>query len=61
MDFSLLLVFLASILSLNDIFLPLKVWHFRRLVLEALNHDLFEELEFIERIAEDNSKNYQLW
>ncbi|KAG7561430.1 Protein prenyltransferase alpha subunit [Arabidopsis thaliana x Arabidopsis arenosa] len=37
------------------------VWHFRRLVLEALNHDLFEELEFIERIAEDNSKNYQLW
>ncbi|CAN8231981.1 unnamed protein product [Cochlearia groenlandica] len=32
-----------------------------RLVLEALNHDLYEELEFVESVAEDNSKNYQLW
>ncbi|CAF2150991.1 hypothetical protein HID58_001965 [Brassica napus] len=37
------------------------VWHFRRLVLEELDHDLYEELKFIESIAEDNSKNYQLW
>ncbi|KAG2263805.1 hypothetical protein Bca52824_070884 [Brassica carinata] len=36
------------------------VWHFRRQVLEELNHDLYEELEFIERVAESNSKNYQL-
>ncbi|WZY89582.1 hypothetical protein YC2023_046317 [Brassica napus] len=36
------------------------VWHFRRLVLEELDHDLYEELKFIESIAEDNSKNYQL-
>ncbi|WZY76124.1 hypothetical protein YC2023_022508 [Brassica napus] len=37
------------------------VWHFRRLVLEELDHDLYEELKFIESIAEDNSKNYKLW
>ncbi|XP_010525976.1 PREDICTED: protein farnesyltransferase/geranylgeranyltransferase type-1 subunit alpha [Tarenaya hassleriana] len=37
------------------------VWHFRRLILEALNQDLYEELSFIESIAESNSKNYQLW
>ncbi|XP_048593886.1 protein farnesyltransferase/geranylgeranyltransferase type-1 subunit alpha-like isoform X1 [Brassica napus] len=36
------------------------VWHFRRLVLEELDHDLYEELKFIESIAEDNSKNYKL-
>ncbi|KAG2239153.1 hypothetical protein Bca4012_023922 [Brassica carinata] len=37
------------------------VWYFRRLVLEELDHDLYEELKFIEGIAEENSKNYQLW
>ncbi|WCJ41380.1 Protein farnesyltransferase/geranylgeranyltransferase type-1 subunit alpha [Euphorbia peplus] len=37
------------------------VWHFRRLVLEALNVDLIEEVDFVERIAKDNSKNYQIW
>ncbi|KAL1171869.1 hypothetical protein V6Z11_A05G311700 [Gossypium hirsutum] len=37
------------------------VWHFRRLVLEALNADLDEELDFLQRIANSNSKNYQLW
>nr|GFB05854.1 protein farnesyltransferase/ geranylgeranyltransferase type-1 subunit alpha [Tanacetum cinerariifolium] len=37
------------------------VWQFRRLILEALNADLYEELEFIERLASKNSKNYQLW
>lgn len=37
------------------------VWHFRRLVLEALSHDLWEELEFIAKIAEPNYKNYQIW
>ncbi|MBA0808828.1 hypothetical protein Gohar_024537, partial [Gossypium harknessii] len=36
------------------------VWHFRRLVLEALNADLDEELDFLQRIANSNSKNYQL-
>lgn len=52
----------GSALVLNNLFSSsLKVWHFRRLVLEALNHDLYEELKFIERIAQDNSKNYQLW
>nr|DAD25213.1 TPA_asm: hypothetical protein HUJ06_026677 [Nelumbo nucifera] len=37
------------------------VWHFRRLILETLNADLHNELDFIERIAKSNSKNYQIW
>ncbi|XP_010912112.1 protein farnesyltransferase/geranylgeranyltransferase type-1 subunit alpha [Elaeis guineensis] len=37
------------------------VWHFRRLVLEALNVDLHEERDFINQIAIRNSKNYQIW
>ncbi|XP_008810767.2 protein farnesyltransferase/geranylgeranyltransferase type-1 subunit alpha [Phoenix dactylifera] len=37
------------------------VWHFRRLVLEALNVDLHEERDFIDEIAVHNSKNYQIW
>ncbi|GKU87531.1 hypothetical protein SLEP1_g1923 [Rubroshorea leprosula] len=37
------------------------VWHFRRLILAALNEDLHKELDFVEQIASVNSKNYQLW
>ncbi|CAA0811312.1 Protein farnesyltransferase/geranylgeranyltransferase type-1 subunit alpha [Striga hermonthica] len=37
------------------------VWQFRRLILEACNTDLHEELHFVEGIARDNSKNYQVW
>ncbi|XWS08165.1 hypothetical protein CRYUN_Cryun41cG0057000 [Craigia yunnanensis] len=37
------------------------VWHFRRLVLQALNTSLHEELDFLQQIANSNSKNYQLW
>lgn len=37
------------------------VWHFRRVVLEALNADLHEELDFVENVAKENSKNYQIW
>ncbi|THG07340.1 hypothetical protein TEA_025845 [Camellia sinensis var. sinensis] len=40
---------------------PDGVWQFRRLILEALNADLHDELDFIELIANDNSKNYQIW
>ncbi|KAG8476129.1 hypothetical protein CXB51_032949 [Gossypium anomalum] len=32
-----------------------------RLVLEALNVDLDKELDFLQRIANSNFKNYQLW
>lgn len=39
----------------------LQVWQFRRLILEALNVDLNDELDFVERIASSNSKNYQIW
>lgn len=37
------------------------VWHFRRLILEALNCSLHDELDYIERFAKSNSKNYQIW
>ncbi|KAL5201846.1 hypothetical protein ABZP36_036200 [Zizania latifolia] len=37
------------------------VWHFRRLVLEALDADLQEEMNFVDQIAESNPKNYQIW
>ncbi|KAL6503818.1 hypothetical protein OROGR_025741 [Orobanche gracilis] len=37
------------------------IWQFRRLILEALNHDLHEELDFVEQMTRDNSKNYQIF
>ncbi|KAK6934875.1 Protein prenyltransferase, alpha subunit [Dillenia turbinata] len=37
------------------------IWHFRRLILESLNADLHDELDFVEQIAISNSKNYQTW
>lgn len=37
------------------------VWHFRRLVLQDLCCDLWEELRFIGKIAASNYKNYQIW
>ncbi|KAG7995118.1 hypothetical protein I3843_01G091400 [Carya illinoinensis] len=37
------------------------VWHFRRSILEALDADLNDELDYIENIARSNSKNYQIW
>lgn len=37
------------------------VWHFRRLVLEALNVDLCNERDFVDHVAASNSKNYQIW
>ncbi|GAB2265639.1 hypothetical protein Dimus_000678 [Dionaea muscipula] len=37
------------------------VWHFRRLILEALDADLWSELDFVGNIASSNSKNYQIW
>ncbi|KAK4406638.1 protein farnesyltransferase/geranylgeranyltransferase type-1 subunit alpha, partial [Sesamum angolense] len=38
-----------------------EVWQFRRLILDALNVDLHEELHFVDQITKDNSKNYQIW
>ncbi|KAL6970769.1 galactose-6-sulfurylase [Sarracenia purpurea var. burkii] len=37
------------------------VWQFRRLILEALNADLHNEMNFVEVVAGHNSKNYQIW
>ncbi|KAM3276711.1 hypothetical protein ACQJBY_044856 [Aegilops geniculata] len=37
------------------------VWHFRRVVLEALDADLLLEMHFVDQIAESNPKNYQVW
>lgn len=38
-----------------------QVWQFRRLVLETLNTNLEEELEYLDGVAEGNPKNYQIW
>lgn len=38
-----------------------QVWHFRRLVLESLNADLYKELDYVDNVAKKNSKNYQIW
>ncbi|PKA55796.1 Protein farnesyltransferase/geranylgeranyltransferase type-1 subunit alpha [Apostasia shenzhenica] len=37
------------------------VWHFRRLVLEALKIDLHDEIKYVNCAAASNSKNYQIW
>ncbi|XP_044396659.1 protein farnesyltransferase/geranylgeranyltransferase type-1 subunit alpha [Triticum aestivum] len=37
------------------------VWHFRRVVLEALDADLLLEMHFVDQIAESNPKNYHVW
>ncbi|KAF6161259.1 hypothetical protein GIB67_009146 [Kingdonia uniflora] len=37
------------------------VWHFRRLILEALGVDLHNELAFVDNLAKSNAKNYQIW
>ncbi|KAG1144908.1 hypothetical protein G6F37_008233 [Rhizopus arrhizus] len=37
------------------------VWNYRQNVLFALNKDLNEELDYIDSIAADQAKNYQVW
>ncbi|KAF6162178.1 hypothetical protein GIB67_008307, partial [Kingdonia uniflora] len=37
------------------------VWHFRRLILEALGVDLRDELAFVDNLAKSKAKNYQIW
>jgi len=36
-------------------------WHFRRLLVFALNRDLREELQYVHSMALENPKNYQIW
>uniref|UniRef100_K3WEF8 Protein farnesyltransferase/geranylgeranyltransferase type-1 subunit alpha n=1 Tax=Globisporangium ultimum (strain ATCC 200006 / CBS 805.95 / DAOM BR144) TaxID=431595 RepID=K3WEF8_GLOUD len=36
-------------------------WHFRRKVLEALSANLYDELQYTERMAIAHPKNYQIW
>lgn len=59
-----LIHFLSLVLVRNDAKFYLlydQVWQFRRVVLEALNANLEEELEYLDGIAEGNPKNYQIW
>lgn len=37
------------------------VWQYRRDILKALNCNLYDELDYIEGVIEDNPKNYQVW
>ncbi|TMW63598.1 hypothetical protein Poli38472_002539 [Pythium oligandrum] len=36
-------------------------WHYRRKVLDALNANLYEELDYTEAMAIEHPKNYQIW
>lgn len=37
------------------------VWYYRRLLLQSLNKDLKQELNFISDVIQSNPKNYQVW
>lgn len=38
-----------------------SVWYFRRRILRKLSHHLENELIFVEKMIEDEPKNYQVW
>ncbi|KAI9207929.1 uncharacterized protein BJ171DRAFT_636392 [Polychytrium aggregatum] len=58
--------FSPRVLDLTDAILQdnpahYTVWKYRQDTLMAINHDLEEELKYIDQMAEENPKNYQIW
>lgn len=53
---------LAGVSRAHDVLLrPFVARYYRRKVLAALKTDFKEELQWVERIAAENPKNYQIW
>ncbi|CAH8499552.1 unnamed protein product [Dicrocoelium dendriticum] len=49
----------ATVLILNPA--NYTVWEYRRRILTTIACDLLDELRFVGKLIEENSKNYQLW
>ncbi|KAF7256708.1 hypothetical protein EG68_08723 [Paragonimus skrjabini miyazakii] len=49
----------ATVLLLNPA--NYTVWEYRRRILTSLQSDLNEEVTFVSKLIDENSKNYQLW
>ena len=53
--------FLYFLLLLKFIPVIVPFRHYRQILLQALKKDLWEEMQYIQQVIEDNQKNYQVW